>query len=779
MSVNMDCAVLPGVDPVRAATWCALGQRLGLDNFNPTWVNWDLPYTAWDPKKLAGNIAPLDPLRAASGGATLSEGEGYAIELGFGAFFTLLTMLLTVLETKFGGVELTSEHYNTAGRNVKTGLTASVIVSQWTWAATLLQSSNVAWQYGVTGPFWYAAGASIQILLFGVIAIEIKRKAPNAHTFLEIVDVRWGKCAHLTFMFFGIATNVIVSSMLLLGGTATMEAAAGIDIRLSGFLIPLGVVFYTFFGGLKATFLASYVHTTIIFVILVIFVTVVYGANLDDSCNTYDGTECRSLGSASIVYERLRFMNALPVRTGTVCGRTAAFIADAVATANATATFACDSFSEVAAGFEFTSEALHQGPATLGSDNMNRGGSYLTIMSLDGLQFGIINVIGNFGTVFLDQSYWQSAIAASPASATKGYLLGGLAWFTIPFSLATSLGLAGNALNVAITPGDANAGLVPIASAHALLGPAGAILVIMQLFMAITSTASAESIAVAGLWSYDVYRKYINPEATGAQIKQQSQIVVFVWSFLMIWFNWILWSMDISLGWVYNFMGIMIGSGVFPVAYCILWSKTSAMAAMTSAWVGMVCALITWLVTAASLYGDTMDMKAATGQLYPQLAGNCVSFFLSGLICTVWSLLAPQNYDFTLLNQGLKLVENDSKVLGAEWEQSPEFLKDAYDWILKYGGGYTIFLIICWPCMAIPWGVFTESVYNLWASVAFGWGYTASFVIIFLPIYENWSTIQRVLVCKPMSADEMQSVKKLSGGTTREVDMAAVQTSSA
>ena len=45
-------------------------------------------------------------------------------------------------------------YFSTAGRTVKTGLTASVIVSQWTWAATLLQSSNVAWSYGVSGPFW-------------------------------------------------------------------------------------------------------------------------------------------------------------------------------------------------------------------------------------------------------------------------------------------------------------------------------------------------------------------------------------------------------------------------------------------------------------------------------------------------------------------------------------------------------------------------------------------------------------------------------------------------
>lgn len=159
------------------------------------------------------------------------------------------------LEKRYVGSRHTSEWFNTAGRNVKTGLIASVIVSQvmcsgrrpslleiwnfpicstdkclqnfdllkWTWAATILQSSNVAWQYGVSGPFWYASGATIQacflsyylltslspqegmryistdnfghsneqVLLFGVMAIEIKRKAPYAHTVCEIVKARY------------------------------------------------------------------------------------------------------------------------------------------------------------------------------------------------------------------------------------------------------------------------------------------------------------------------------------------------------------------------------------------------------------------------------------------------------------------------------------------------------------------------------------------------------------------------------------------------------------
>merc|ERR1712060_505951 len=156
----------------------------------------------------------------------------------------------------------------------------------------------------------------------------------------------------------------------------------------------------------------------------------------------------------------------------------------------------------------------HHGPANVGGEQ-NRQGSYLTMMSADGVMFGIINIIGNFGTVFVDQSYWQSAIAAKPGAAHKGYILGGLVWFTIPFALATALGLAGNALNVKLTADDAGAGLVPPASAIALFGESGGLMVMVQLTMAILSTGSAECIAVSSLLSYDVYREYINPEASG------------------------------------------------------------------------------------------------------------------------------------------------------------------------------------------------------------------------------------------------------------------------
>jgi len=347
------------------------------------------------------------------------------------------------LEGKFSNVKMTSEHFNTAGRDVKTGLTAAVIVSQWTWAATLLQSSNVAWNFGISGPFWYAAGASIQVLLFGVLAIEVKRKSPNCHTFLEMVKARWGKAAHFLFTYYAFATNLIVTSMLILGGGDCMAATSGMNVYLASFLIPITVLTYTVMGGLKATFLASYIHTAIIFVGLVLFVTWTYVIN--DCPETPFGSipteQCNSIGSASAMYERLQFISALdPEEIGT----------------NST-------------------PGAHHGPAAPDGEggSFNRGGSYLTMLSLSGLEFGVINIVGNFGTVFVDQSYWQSAIAASPASAHKGYLLGGLVWFTIPFALATSLGLAGNALNVKLSGKEAGRGLVPPASASVMMGQGG------------------------------------------------------------------------------------------------------------------------------------------------------------------------------------------------------------------------------------------------------------------------------------------------------------------
>ena len=631
----------------------------------------------------------------------LPTGAGYGIVIGFGLFFSVATAIIMGLDKRYGGTNVSSEYFNTAGRNVKTGLTASVIVSQWTWAATLLQSSNVAYQYGVSGPFWYASGATIQVLLFGMLAIQVKRYAPNAHTICEIIDARWGSNVQKVFLFFCFLTNVIVSSMLVLGGAATVNALTGMNTTAAGFLIPVGVIAYTMAGGLKATFLASYIHTAIIFGILVTFIYLVYAGGKD-----------KGLGSPSRVYDLLQNLSA----------QTSATCADRL------------------------SKSQNCGAVT-----KNQKGSYLTMLSEGGVIFGIINIVGNFGTVFVDQSYWQSAIAAKPSSSTKGYLLGGLVWFTIPFALATSMGLATVALDLPVTAKEAGAGLVPPAVAAHLLGKGGAAAIAIMLFMAIVSTGSAEQIAVSSMISYDVYRKYINPNATGSDILRVSRYGVVFFGVFMGVLSLILDELKLSLGFVYLMMGIFIGSAVMPISFVLTWDKANASGAVVGAITGLVLGLITWIATAAGLYNEvTLD---TLGMNYPMLAGNIVAICSSGIVHAVMSYMNPQNFDFNTLNERIQLIDDKLPEFDQDEDSNPKQLEAALAWIKKWGLGFTFIMIIVWPCLSLPagcgtsagCGVFNKGYFNLWVGIALAWGTVATAVIIILPVYESWDAVSIVL----------------------------------
>lgn len=113
----------------------------------------------------------------------------------------------------------------------------------------------------VTDAIQYASGASVQILLFSVAAIELKRRAPHAQTFLQVVKVRYGTAAHVVFTCYSLIYQVITTINLLVGGSAVFAAMTGINRDGACFLLPIGVVIYTLAGGIKATFITDWVHT--------------------------------------------------------------------------------------------------------------------------------------------------------------------------------------------------------------------------------------------------------------------------------------------------------------------------------------------------------------------------------------------------------------------------------------------------------------------------------------------------------------------------------------
>ncbi len=147
--------------------------------------------------------------------------------------------------------------------------------------------------------------------------------------------------------------------------------------------------------------------------------------------------------------------------------------------------------------------------------------------------------------------------------------------------------------------------------------------------------------AVATIVAYDVYKPYTNRNADGRTMVTLQRIMVVIYSILSGMVTVGLFKLNVSLSWVYMFMGIVIGSAVFPIAASLTWAKCSATAACVSAVVTTPLAIMTWLITAAKLNDGKIDLET-TGQDYPMLAGNLVALFFSMIICIILSYIFPQ-----------------------------------------------------------------------------------------------------------------------------------------
>jgi Na+/proline symporter len=268
---------------------------------------------------------------------------------------------------------------------------------------------------------------------------------------------------------------MLVGACLVLGGSQVVSALSGVNVYAACFLIPLVVAAYVIAGGLRSTFIADYTHTVILFIAIFVFGFSMYATN-------------DSVGSPGKFYDLLiDASKAAPIPH-------------------------------------------------------NHEGSYLTFKSDDGLVFAVDLFVAGFSTVWLDQAYWQRAIASRPETSVKAYIFGGIAWYGIPFGFATAMGLGCAALTSSpkfptfpnpLSAAQNGAGLSSPATAIALLGKGGAGLMLLLLFMAVTSSTSAELIAVSSLLTFDVWKTYIRPTATSSELVKISHYGIVLYALVL------------------------------------------------------------------------------------------------------------------------------------------------------------------------------------------------------------------------------------------------------
>lgn len=512
-----------------------------------------------------------------------SQGVGYGVIIGLGVFFAVLMNGVTYIQNKF-----TSHHsgrtdeFTAASRNIPFGLMVVSILSSWTWSLTLLQSATETYNIGISGSYWYAVGGIIQVSVFSIIASKVKSNANLVTTFPEMGYFRFGTAGHLAFLWCGFVCNAIVSACILLGGAGVITAITGMNIYAALFLVPLGCAVYVAFGGLRATFISDATHTFILLIFLLVFIFYIY-------------TGGDKIGSPDKMYDLLTEL----VKTEPVEG--------------------------------------------------NFKGSYLTFRSKEGGIFSIISVITGFGLVALDQAYWSRAIASSPLKTSSAYFVGACAWFVIPFSMGTGLGLAARACSLepdfpSLSKDEISAGLASVAAAGYVLGKGGYVMILLSVFLSVTSSFSGELIAASTLMSFDIYKKYIKKDATSKQVLLAAKIGVFIWALFAFALSSAFHAGGISMGWLFNFLGCATASGVLPVTLTFTWKKLNVYGAVGGAVGGMILAIIAWLVMCKAYLGEiNLDNLSNT---WVSFTGNVTALALGGVISIGASLIKPDNFDW-------------------------------------------------------------------------------------------------------------------------------------
>ncbi|ETW85023.1 urea transporter [Heterobasidion irregulare TC 32-1] len=639
-------------------------------------------------------------------------------------------LLLTLLQSKFSGISPSaSEEFSVMSRQVVPGLVCCGIVSAWTWSATLLQSSTAAYTFGS----WYGVGGTIQVAIFAMVAAKVKMNANGAHTFLEIVKVRFGIGAHLLFTFYGFLCILVVSGSLLLGGAATVNALTGMNTIAACILLPIGIAVYVVFGGLRATFICDWSHTIILFVVIYIFFFQVYATSPE-------------LGSITRMYALLQ-----------------------------------------QAGIDTPVYG-------------NQGGSYLTMKSNGGLVFGAATILSGFSGVFCDQGYWQRAIASAPQTTTKAYMLGGLSWFAIPWGFASCLGLAARALVSnprfptypnPLSASQTSAGLAAPAAAAVVMGKGGAIAMLLVVFMAVTSAASAELIAVSSIFSSfrSLYRTYWRPQASGREIVRASHMFICFWAIWMGCWAVILHKASIDLGWLFYVQGVVLSPAVIPIALTVTWRKLTRIAVFSGSLSGAALGMVAWMIGCRKIYGSITITNLA--QPYSAVCSGLTGLLISGTVTIAVSLIKPANYDFTATRDMKSVHDSDdatmevqkdlegASVVKVEHEhaidgkesvvrdgirpvedechdaRSPESLEDgthkALEAVYKRAAIYSTLLTVCVTIivplpMFFSHYIFSESFYTFWVVCTILWAFLSGAFCIILPLWESRSQICAIAV---------------------------------
>ncbi|KAK4941608.1 urea permease [Elasticomyces elasticus] len=453
----------------------------------------------------------------------LPQSAGYATILVGGVFFAALMNGITWVQKRYTTFDPARvEEFSSASRSVKTGMLSVGITSAWVWAAVFLQTGTLTYLYGVSIPWWFGMGGFVEIAAFAFVSSKIKANASGASTYLQVAKVRFGVAGHLAYMFAALVANFVVGSEILIGGAGVITGMTGISEYAAIWLLPLVIVAYVLTGGLRATFVADYLHCCILFSCLLVLVLATY-------------TRGDVIGSPGKLYDLLLDASKTAPAVGNGHESYLSFRSEGgmyYAVTAATSFF----------GLSFCDQSYWQR-----SIAARPAGTSKSFIFAGCFFFSVALGIGSSMGLAARALASSPAFPAYPDGLTAAEFGAGLAG---PFASVTILGKAGPAMYTIIA------------------------------FMATTSALSAQLVAVSSIFSYDIYREYFNKNATNVQMMRVNHAVVIFWAIFLAGIDTAFAYIGLDLNFLFYLMAVCTSGAVFPIGLLMCWTRLNKVAAI-------------------------------------------------------------------------------------------------------------------------------------------------------------------------------------------------------
>lgn len=628
--------------------------------------------------------------------------QGVTLIVCFGIFGVFVAFTHRLIRTFVFYDDYLVDTYFDAGGEANFAMVACCVVAKRLWVASYTFSTADVRAFGIVGHFWYSASGVIHLLLFAILASEIRIKAPGARTFLQVIRSRFGQAAHVIVMIFAFVTNIIVAGLVMSEGTRILTwLCQDIDQYVVLAILTCAVGIYTFVGGLGGAMYMAYFCVACIVAICLVYFS-------DSAFNSLDRPD----------YRYTEFFRE--THTAALCA-------------------------------EPTS------------------GSLLTFLSRGGLLEGVVFALAGFSSVFVNQGFWLTAISARAPHSVWGYLTGAFVWFSIPFLLSFVLGMGYWKLSVdlgmpLVSDKQAEFGAIPVVVSQQLLGRFGDFMMYSLTLAVVLGAVSSEILSISSIVVYDIYQTYVtsfdfnqvdtdvsspcidegqgvgeeaylryNRKCVVVQFASVAMVAALVYPIALV-----VMVIGMEPQWLFNFLGVVVGSAVIPVVLAVVWHRTTGSGVVVGVVAGFLCGFTAWLVYASRFDRGLTRFEANTGRPEVFIVGLATSLGVGGVACVLVSLTCggcdPHRDE---VDEWEKCRGRTTRyvVQPPSWAATGRLVRPTTLDALRcaelsayvVGVLLSVAAVFVWPAVMLTAGVFSVDVFRRWGLAVFVWAVVAAF----------------------------------------------------